>query len=190
MKGSSFVSIRPCRVRAAAALFALLLLARAASASAEEVKPRRAPELPQTGWLNTPEGKPLRMEALLGKVVLIEFWTYACFNCRNVLPYVKGWHEKYATDGLVVIGVHTPELDFERKPENVKKKVAELGITFPVVLDPDYVTWDRYGSRAWPTIYLIDPAGRIVYVAVGEGDYDRTEARIRDLLKQVTRAGN
>jgi len=144
----------------------------------------------QTGWLNTPEGKPLRMEALLGKVVLVEFWTYACFNCRNVLPYVKGWHEKYATDGLVVIGVHTPELDFERKPENVKKKVAELGITFPVVLDPDYVTWDRYGSRAWPTIYLIDPAGRIVYVAVGEGSYDRTEARIRDLLKQVTRAGN
>lgn len=175
----------------AAGLALLLLLTVAAPATqAGDVKPRRAPKLPETGWLNTEEGKPLRLEELRGKVVLIEFWTFACFNCRNVLPYVKAWHEKYAKQGLVVIGVHTPELAVERKPENVKKALGELGVTFPVVLDNNYATWYRYNNLYWPTLYLIDSEGRIVYVAEGEGDYDRTEARLRALLEQARSAAN
>jgi thiol-disulfide isomerase/thioredoxin len=149
------------------------------------LKPRPAPALPETGWLNTPENKPLRLEELRGKVVLVEFWTFACYNCRNQLPYVKAWHEKYAAQGLVVIGVHTPELEHERNPENVKKAVRELGITFPVVLDNDFATWRRYKNEYWPAAYLVDAGGNIVYVAIGEGDYERTEARIRELLREV-----
>jgi len=167
-------------------VFLVLLLALGLDAwTGYPLKPRPAPALPATGWLNTPENKPLRLEELRGKVVLVEFWTFACHNCRNQLPYVKAWHEKYAAQGLVVIGVHTPELEHERKPENVKKAVRDLGITFPVVLDNDFATWNRYDNRYWPAAYLIDTNGKIVYVAIGEGDYERTEARIRALLRQV-----
>ncbi|MGH9862746.1 MAG: redoxin domain-containing protein [Candidatus Acidiferrales bacterium] len=154
----------------------------------QETKPRPAPRLPTSGWLNTPEGKPLRMEELHGKVVLVEFWAFACYNCRNQLPYVKAWHEKYAAQGLTVIGVHTPELEHERSAENVKKAVRELGITFPVVLDNDYKTWNRFKNRYWPAAYLIDHRGQIVYVAIGEGDYERTEARLQALLAQAQKA--
>jgi thiol-disulfide isomerase/thioredoxin len=157
------------------------------SAPAGDPPPRPAPKLPETGWLNTPGGKPLGLEDLRGKVVLVEFWTYACWNCRNVEPYVKSWHEKYAKDGLVVIGVHTPELEYERKPENVKKYITERKIRYPVVLDSDYVAWNRFQNEYWPTLYLLDAEGRIVYTAVGEGNYDRTEARLRELLAQVRR---
>lgn len=149
------------------------------------LKPRPAPALPETGWLNTSENKPLRLEELRGKVVLVEFWTFACYNCRNQLPYVKAWHEKYAAQGLIVIGVHTPELEQERKPENVKQAARDLGITFPVVLDNDFTTWRRYKNQYWPAVYLIDTSGNIVYLAIGEGDYERTEARIRELLREV-----
>lgn len=167
-------------------VFLVLLLALGLDAwSGYPLKPRPAPALPETGWLNTPENKPLRLEELRGKVVLVEFWTFACHNCRNQLPYVKAWHEKYAAQGLVVIGVHTPELEHERKPENVKKAVRDLSITFPVVLDNDFATWRRYDNQYWPAAYLIDTNGKIVYVAIGEGDYERTEARIRELLRQV-----
>lgn len=168
----------------------LLLVLAGEAALVSEPKPRPAPSLPASGWLNTPDNKPLRLEELRGKVVLVEFWTFACFNCRNTLPTVKVWHQKYAAQGLVVIGVHTPELDFERRPENVKKSLRELGITYPVVLDNDYATWERYQNRYWPTIYLIDTQGQIVYVAVGEGDYERTEARIQSLLKQARERKN
>lgn len=172
------------------AVLLLLLTPDVTPAPVGDAQPRRAPRLPKSGWLNTADNKPLRLEELRGKVVLVEFWAFACFNCRNTLPYVRAWHEKYARQGLVVIGVHTPELDFERKLENVKKAVAELGITYPVVLDNDYACWQRYENLYWPTIYLIDPAGRISYVAIGEGNYERTEARIRALLEQATRPGN
>lgn len=157
------------------------------SVQAGDTTPHPAPKLPETGWLNTPAGKPVRMEELRGRVVLVEFWTYACYNCRNVLPYVKSWHEKYAQQGLVVIGVHTPELEFEYKPENVKKFIAEQKIAFPVVLDNDYTIWTRFENRAWPAIYLINAEGQIVYTAIGEGNYDRTEARIQELLQQASR---
>jgi len=168
-----------------AALVLLVLALVVHGADAGDVAPRPAPALPETGWLNTPDGKPLRLAGLRGKVVLVEFWTYACWNCRNVQPYVKAWHEKYAPDGLVVIGVHTPELDFERKPENVKKYVAEQKIAYPVVLDNDFAAWERYGNQYWPAIYLIDAEGQIVYVAIGEGNYARTEARLQALLRQA-----
>lgn len=150
-----------------------------------DVRPRPAPELPKKGWLNTPEEQPLQLQELRGKVVLVEFWTFACFNCKNVLPYVKSWQEKYASQGLVVIGVHTPELEHERKLENVKKAIRRQGITFPVVLDNNFDTWNRYQNEYWPAIYLIDANGQIVYIAIGEGDYGKTEARIQQLLKQA-----
>ncbi len=161
------------------------LCAQLALATAGDVRPRPAPELPKKGWLNTPEDQPLQLQELRGKVVLVEFWTFACYNCKNVLPYVKSWHEKYATQGLVVIGVHTPELEHERKLENLKKAMRQQGITFPVVLDNNFETWNRYQNEYWPAIYLIDATGQIVYVAIGEGDYGKTEARIQQLLKQA-----
>jgi thiol-disulfide isomerase/thioredoxin len=154
------------------------------------VESRPAPELPLHGWLNTTENKPLQIKDLRGKVVLIEFWTFACYNWRNQLPYVKAWHQKYASEGLVVIGVHTPEFEHERVRANVKKAVQELGITFPVLLDNDHTTWKRYRNRYWPAVYLVDHHGNIVYLAVGEGDYARTEARIQALLRQANASGN
>ena len=151
----------------------------------QQFGPKPAPALPDKEWLNTPENKPLKLEELRGKVVLVEFWTFACFKSRNTLPYVKAWHEKYNRQGLVIIGVHTPEFERERKLENVQKAVRDLGITYPVALDNDYAAWRRYENRYWPTFYLIDAEGRIVYIAVGEGDYKRTERKIQQLLAQA-----
>jgi thiol-disulfide isomerase/thioredoxin len=169
----------------------LLLLALGVEAlPGQEVKPLPAPGLPETGWLNTADGKPIRLEEVRGKVVLVEFWTFACFNCRNQLPYVSGWQARYGPEGLVVVGVHTPEFDHERKRENVRKAVEELGISFAVVQDNDYATWRRYRNRYWPALYLIDASGNIVYTAIGEGDYERTERRIRTLLQQTKSAGS
>ena len=165
-----------------------LWLGQAAAGGTAEVTPRPAPALPAGEWLNTPDGKPLKIEELRGKVVLVEFWTFACTNCRNVLPAVKAWHKKYAGDGLVVVGVHAPELEFERLAANVRKAVAELGISFPVALDNDYACWKRYQNRYWPAFYLIDAEGRIVYQAIGEHDYGVTEKRIQELL--ASRAGS
>lgn len=173
-----------------ALLFLLLVLGLGAAPPAPPspgaVEPYPAPALPASGWLNTPDNEPLRVEELRGQVVLVEFWTYGCYNCRNTLPYVRAWHEKYAKQGLTVIGVHTPESAPEREAENVKKAIKRMGITFPVVLDNDFTTWLRYETQAWPTIYLIDTAGQIVYKTVGEGAYDRTEQRIQQLLRQVS----
>lgn len=105
-----------------------------------------------------------------------------------MLPAVNAWHKKYAEKGLVIVGVHTPEFPPERKIENVKKAVAELGIQFPVVLDNDHACWNRYNNQYWPAFYLVDPEGRIVYTSFGEGNYDRTEARIRQLLESAKSA--
>lgn len=130
-------------------------------------------------WLNSP---PLTIPQLRGNVVLVDFWTYMCGNCLNTLPYVKQWHERYAADGLIVVGVHTPELPAERDPKNVEKAVARYGIAYPVALDPEYATWRAYKNRYWPALYLIDRQGHVVYRHIGEGDYAETEARIRALL--------
>lgn len=130
-------------------------------------------------WINS---KPLRMEALRGKVVLVEFWTYSCINCIHVMPYVKQWYESYQGNGLVVVGVHTPEYGYERNTKNVEAAVKRFGIKYPVAQDNRYKTWNAYGNRYWPALYLIDRNGRVVYQHFGEGDYARTEALIRKLL--------
>ena len=145
------------------------------------------PEAPDfTGidqWLNSP---PLTMPHLRGNVVLVDFWTYMCGNCLNTLPYVKQWHERYARDGLIVVGVHTPELPAERDPKKVEEAVERYGISYPIALDPDYGTWRAYKNHFWPALYLIDRQGRVDYRHIGEGDYAQTEARIRSLLADAT----
>ena len=117
-------------------------------------------------------------------MVLIEFWTFACYNCRNTLPTVKKWDSQYRDKGLTIIGVHTPELDYERNVDNLRREVAGLGIKYPVVTDNDYSTWKAYGVEAWPTVFLLDKQGRIRWTHVGEGYYDQTEEVIRKLLAE------
>lgn len=130
-------------------------------------------------WLN---GPPQTLAALRGKVVLVEFWTYSCINCVRVMPHIKDWHAKYRGQGLVVVGVHTPEYGYEKKLSNLQAAVKRFGITYPVAQDNNYETWNAYGNQYWPALYLIDANGRVVYQHFGEGDYDTTEAKIRSLL--------
>lgn len=132
-----------------------------------------------TRWYNS---APLTPQALHGKVVLVEFWTRECFNCLNVVPHTRELYEKYAKDGLVVIGVHTPEYDEERDPALLQSAIHQLQITWPVAMDNDYRIWNAYGNRYWPAAYLIDQNGQVVYSHIGEGNYGETEKRIRQLL--------
>ena len=131
-------------------------------------------------WINSP---PLAMEQLRGKVVLVEFWTYSCINCIRVMPHVKQWHDAYKDDGLVVVGVHTPEYGYEKNLGNLQAAVKRFGIKYPVAQDNGYRTWNAYGNRYWPALYLVDRQGRVVYRHFGEGDYKETEVRIRALLQ-------
>jgi cytochrome c biogenesis protein CcdA/thiol-disulfide isomerase/thioredoxin len=135
-----------------------------------------------TTWLNTPGDKPLTMAQLRGKVVLVDFWTYSCINCQRTLPHVEAWYSKYAKDGLVVVGVHTPEFAFEHVVSNVKTQSASLGVHYPVAVDDSYGTWDAYDNEYWPADYLIDASGDVRHVHFGEGDYGTTEQLIRQLL--------
>ena len=131
-------------------------------------------------WLNSP---PLSAQALKGKVVLVDFWTYSCINCLRSLPYVKAWADKYRADGLVVIGVHAPEFAFEKDVANVRKAVHDLGIDYPVAVDNDYAIWRAFDNHYWPAHYFIDAKGRIRAHQSGEGDYDAGERIIQALLK-------
>ena len=140
-----------------------------------------APELVKGDWINS---EPLKLKDLRGRVVLIDFWTFGCYNCRNTLPFIKGWHDRYHDKGLTVVGVHSPEFDDERKVENLRREVASLGIRYPVVTDNDYLTWKAYNVEAWPTIFLLDKQGRIRWMHVGEGDYDEAERLIEKLLAE------
>ena len=140
-----------------------------------------APEITSRVWLNS---EPKRMADLRGKVVLVEFWTFGCRNCRNVEPYVKDWHKKYSSQGLVVIGVHSPEFDYEHDIENLKRYIRHNDIQYAVPIDNDFTTWDRYGNRYWPAFYLIDKEGIIRYVRFGEGGYAETEKQIQALLSE------
>ncbi len=142
-----------------------------------------APELVGTQeWVNS---EPLTIESLRGKVVLVDFWTYTCVNCIRTLPYLKVWHSKYADDGLVILGVHTPEFRFEHDIDNVRQAVADYSLTYPIVQDNNFDTWDAFNNRYWPAKYLIDQNGIIRYRHYGEGAYDETEAMIRELLEET-----
>ncbi|QXZ15550.1 cytochrome c biogenesis protein DipZ [Pseudomonas sp. AO-1] len=140
---------------------------------------------PLTGavqWLNSP---PLDAQALKGKVVLVDFWTYSCINCLRTLPYVKAWAEKYHDQGLVVIGVHAPEFAFERDVGNVTKAMKELGINYPVAIDNDYKIWRAFNNEYWPAHYFADAQGRIRYHHFGEGEYAESERVIQQLLREA-----
>ncbi|HEX5252832.1 MAG TPA: cytochrome c biogenesis protein DipZ [Mycobacterium sp.] len=135
-----------------------------------------------TGWLNTPDGKPLDPASVRGKVILIDFWAYSCINCQRAIPHVIDWYNRYRDSGFLVIGVHTPEYAFERVPENVASGAADLHITYPIALDNDYATWNNFDNLYWPAEYLIDANGQVRHTKFGEGDYDDTEKLIRKLL--------
>ena len=149
----------------------------------KEAEYARAEEISApTGFINA-AGVSLD-EARGEKVVLVDFWTYTCYNCQNTQPYLNAWHEKYSDDGLLVVGVHTPEFGFERDRENVEAAVGEAGIEYPVVLDNGYATWNAYDNRYWPAMYLVDADGFVRYKHFGEGAYGQTEAKIRELLAE------
>jgi thiol-disulfide isomerase/thioredoxin len=135
-----------------------------------------------TAWLNTPGGTPLTITGLRGDVVLVDFWTYSCINCQRALPHVEAWYSRYQKDGLVVVGVHTPEFPFEHVVANVRAAVASLGVKYPVAVDDNYDTWNAYDNEYWPADYLIDASGNVRHVAFGEGGYADTETLIRQLL--------
>jgi thiol-disulfide isomerase/thioredoxin len=135
-----------------------------------------------TAWLNTPGGKPLTIQELRGKVVLIDFWTYSCINCERTLPHVEAWYNRYKNDGLVVVGVHTPEFGFEHVVSNVRAMSKALGVDYPVAVDDNYGTWNAYANEYWPADYLVDANGVIRHEEFGEGNYALTENLIRGLL--------
>lgn len=142
---------------------------------------KRAPELAPGDWINS---KPLSLSALRGNVVLLEFWTFGCYNCRNTIPSMNTWHKKFANEKFTIIGVHTPEFESEKKFENVKRRTTALGIEYPVVTDNRYETWNAYDQRYWPVMYVIDKKGVIRYVHIGEGAYEQTEKAIERLLTE------
>lgn len=142
---------------------------------------KQAPELQKGEWVNS---KPLTLESLKGKVVLVDFWTFGCYNCRNTLPTLKKFDEKYREQGLTIVGVHTPEFDYEKEIKNLQSNVNKLGIKYAVVTDNDYKTWDAYNVHAWPTVFILDKQGRIRFTHVGEGRYDDQEQVIKTLLAE------
>jgi thiol-disulfide isomerase/thioredoxin len=143
-------------------------------------------QLPTLGgaieWINSP---PLTVDALRGKVVLVDFWTYTCINWRRTLPYVRAWAEKYKNYGLVMIGVHTPEFSFEKALDNVRREVPALDIHYPVAVDSDYAIWRAFKNQYWPAVYIADSQGRIRHHQFGEGGYEETERIIQQLLTEA-----
>ena len=150
-----------------------------------ELKEGKYPKAPDFAgierWINS---EPLNMNQLRDKVVLVDFWTYTCINCIRTLPYLKDWDKKYRDDGLVIVGVHTPEFEFEKKYENVIKAVNNYQVEYPVAQDNDYATWRAYENRFWPHKFLIDADGYVRYDHIGEGGYGDTELMIRQLLEE------
>ena len=135
-------------------------------------------------WYNTPDGVALTPASLKDKVVYVDFWTYSCINCIRTYPFLKSIYAKYADKGFVIVGVHTPEFEFEKNPENVAHEIEKNGLKYPVALDADYGTWNAYGNHYWPAGYLFDQEGRLRRVHFGEGGYDETEAAVRSLLEE------
>jgi thiol-disulfide isomerase/thioredoxin len=135
-----------------------------------------------TEWLNSP---PLSPEALRGKVIIVDFWTYTCINWLRTLPYVRAWHEKYSKHGLVVIGVHSPEFSFEKDSNNVRRAVKDMRVNYPVAVDSDHTIWRAFRNQYWPALYFIDAQGRIRHRQFGEGAYEQSEMIIRQLLAEA-----
>jgi len=183
----------------AAAMFAVPIAAPIESRAQErpmQTMTMRAHPLPVEGslasfagaitWLNS---QPLTPEALRGKVVLVDFWTYTCINWQRTEPYVRAWAEKYKDQGLVVIGVHTPEFGFEKNIDNIRPALKMFRIDYPVAVDSDYAIWKAFGNQYWPAIYIADGNGRIRHHQFGEGEYERTEAVIQQLLREAGYSG-
>jgi thiol-disulfide isomerase/thioredoxin len=139
-----------------------------------------------TGWLNSP---PLTLDELRGKVVLVDFWTYTCINWLRTLGYVRAWAEKYEDQGLVVVGVHTPEFPFEKDVDNVRRAVEDMAVEYPVALDPDYAVWRAFANSYWPAAYFADAEGRIRHHQFGEGGYIECERVVQMLLREAGREG-
>ncbi|MCJ7624604.1 MAG: cytochrome c biogenesis protein DipZ, partial [Anaerolineaceae bacterium] len=142
-----------------------------------------APEF--TGINNWINSEPLTLAELKGKVVIVDFWTYSCINCVRTLPYITDWNIKYADDGLVIIGVHTPEFEFEKDTMNVQDAVTRFGIEYPVAQDNDFATWRAFNNRYWPAKYFIDAEGNVRYTHFGEGKYEESELVIKQLLSEI-----
>lgn len=137
-----------------------------------------------TQWLNSPA---LSAQDLRGKVVLVDFWTFGCINCRNALPYVREWHRKYKDQGLVVVGVHTPEFAYEKNINNVKRALVDLDVPFPVAMDNQFAIWRSFNNNYWPALYFVDATGQIRFHHFGEGEYEKSEQVIRQLLDEAKR---
>ena len=151
----------------------------------KSIKYQKAPEITDpSGFINT-DGQPIKISDYIGKkVILIDFWTYSCINCQRTLPYMKAWYDKYSSQGLEIISIHTPEFGFEKVQDNVQKAVSGFGIKYPVVLDNNYGTFNAFDSHYWPNKYLIDIDGFVTYNHAGEGDYDVMEAQIQKALME------
>ena len=147
---------------------------------------KKAPEFAQiSGYINTPNNNsPITLSSLKGKVVLVYIWTYTCINSIRPMPYIDDWNQKYSDRGLVIVGVHSPEFQFEKNYDNVKDAVQRFGITYPVILDSEHGTWNAYGNNYWPRFYLIDTQGYIRYDHIGEGNYDQIEKSIQSLVAE------
>jgi thiol-disulfide isomerase/thioredoxin len=141
-----------------------------------------APELNNEVWLNT--DRPIRLADVRGKVVVLDMWTFGCINCRNVIPSLRDWHSKYAEEGLIVIGNHYPEFDYERDVNNLQDAIQRLDVPYAVAQDNDGATWQAYRTRYWPTLFVIDKRGHLRYTHIGEGAYAETERVIQELLKE------
>ncbi|MDQ2736761.1 MAG: thioredoxin family protein [Pseudomonadota bacterium] len=169
----------PVVTKVASASLGLLAAAAAVSLPVEGQFPGFAGA---NGWLNSP---PLTADALRGKVVLVDIWTYGCVNCLNALPHVNEWAAKYKDQGLVIVGVHSPEFGYEHRPENVQRAAGDLGITFPIAIDNDFKIWNSFSNRFWPALYFVDAEGRVRHHHFGEGDYELSDAVIRTLLDEA-----
>lgn len=142
-----------------------------------------APEIANDVWLNV--DAPLRLAGLRGSVVIVDFWTYGCINCQHVIPSLRAWHTQYGAQGLVIIGVHYPEFDYEADLQNLRAAIARLDVPYAVAQDNNALTWTAYGNRYWPTLYLIDKQGHLRFRHIGEGNYAEIEANIQELLAET-----
>ena len=155
------------------------------SSATQAQLPATGPAAPEfTGIVAWENSAPLTLSSLRGKVVLVDFWTYSCINCQRTIPFLRQWWDKYKGDGFVIVGVHSPEFDFEKNVDNVRRAAKDYGVTWPIAVDSNMATWSAYRNNYWPAEYLIDKSGQIRRAHFGEGEYDVTEKAIQTLLIQ------